>query len=122
MDDWRNERIGAAHRGENPTVLARLPGGFATIGDSQWLPGYCVFLTDDPAIHRLSDLPRAGRLEYLDSMAEFAGAVERACRELDPAFRRVNVEILGNTDGLAMFRGLVEASIEMMAPSSEARR
>jgi phosphoribosylformylglycinamidine synthase I len=31
-------------------------------------------------------------------------------------------EILGNTDGLAMFAGLVEASMEMMAPSSEARR
>ena len=31
-------------------------------------------------------------------------------------------EILGNTDGLAMFAGLVEASVEMMAPSSEARR
>jgi|GEM_PF-2222715 len=44
-DDWRHDRIRAAHRGENPTVLARLPGGFATIGDFQWLPGYCVFLS-----------------------------------------------------------------------------
>lgn len=98
MDDWRHDRIRAAHCGENPTVLARLPGGFATIGDSQWLPGYCVFLTDDPEVTRLSDLSRPRRLEYLESMADFAGAVERACRELDRAFRRVNIEILGNTD------------------------
>jgi hypothetical protein len=26
-------------------------------------------------------------------------AVERVCRRLDPSFRRVNLEILGNTDG-----------------------
>ena len=31
-------------------------------------------------------------------MADLGEAVERACRHLDPAFRRVNVEILGNTD------------------------
>jgi hypothetical protein len=31
------------------------------IGDVQFLPGYSVLLTDDPAVQRLSDLPpRAG--------------------------------------------------------------
>lgn len=40
------------------------------IGDVQFLPGYSVLLTDDPAAERL-----------------------------DPAFRRVNLEVLGNTDG-----------------------
>lgn len=38
--DWQHDRIGAALRGENPTVLARLPGGFAVFGDVQWLPGW----------------------------------------------------------------------------------
>ena len=84
--------------GENTTVLAALPAGFAVIGDVQWLPGYCVLLADDPAVERLSDLPRAKRLAYLESMDRLAGAVERACRSADPAFRRVNIEILGNTD------------------------
>ncbi|GAA4607019.1 diadenosine tetraphosphate (Ap4A) HIT family hydrolase [Actinoplanes octamycinicus] len=98
MSDWRADRIGSAARGENPTVLARLPGGFAVIGDTQFLPGYCVLLTDDPAVSRLSDLPRAGRLAFLESMDRLAEAVERACAALDPAFRRVNLEILGNTD------------------------
>ncbi|MFC4145096.1 HIT family protein [Micromonospora mangrovi] len=98
MIDWRQDRIGSALRGENPTVLATLPGGFAVLGDVQWLPGYCVLLADDPTVERLSDLPRARRLAYLESMDRLAGAVERACKAADPAFRRVNIEILGNTD------------------------
>ncbi|GAA3138000.1 HIT family protein [Streptomyces echinatus] len=96
--DWRTDRIGAALRGENPTVLRRLEAGFAVIGDVQFLPGYSVLLVDDPAVRRLSDLPRAGRLAFLSDMDRLGEAVERACRRLDPEFRRVNLEILGNTD------------------------
>jgi len=98
MDDWRSDRIGSALRGDNPMVLAGLPGGFAVFGDVQWLPGYCVLLTDDPAVARLTDLPRPRRLEFLETMERLGEAVERACREADPGFRRVNLEILGNTD------------------------
>lgn len=98
MNDWRSDRIGAAHAGTNPTVLAHLPEAFAVIGDVQWLPGYSVLLTDDPTITRLSDLPRERRLCYLDSVDKLAGAVERACTAADEQFRRVNIEILGNTD------------------------
>ncbi|MCX5384135.1 diadenosine tetraphosphate hydrolase [Streptomyces sp. NBC_00083] len=98
-DDWRTDRIGAALRGENPTVLRRLSAGFAVIGDVQFLPGYSVLLVDDPRVERLSDLPRAKRLDFLSDMDALGEAVELACRALDPAFRRVNLEILGNTDG-----------------------
>lgn len=98
MTDWRTDRIGAALRGENPTVMARLPGSIAVVGDVQWLPGYCVLLSEDPSVQRLSDLAREERLAFLDSMACLGEAVEQVCRELDPAFRRVNLEILGNTD------------------------
>ncbi len=97
-DDWRQDRIGAALRGANPTVLRRLPGGFAVIGDVQFLPGYCVLLCDSPGVERLSDLPRAGRLAFLESMDRLGTAVERACADHDHGFRRVNLEILGNTD------------------------
>lgn len=98
MTDWKRDRIGSALRGENPTVLARLPASFAVIGDVQWLPGYCVLLGDDPAVTRLTDLPRPRRLEFLGSMDRLGEAVERACGAADPAFRRINLEILGNTD------------------------
>ncbi|WP_329390820.1 diadenosine tetraphosphate hydrolase [Streptomyces sp. NBC_01351] len=96
--DWRHDRIGSAHRRENPTVMRRLTSGFAAIGDRQFLPGYSVLLTEDPAVTRLSDLSRERRIAYLCDMERLAEAVERACRRLDPAFRRVNIEILGNTD------------------------
>ncbi|MCU4749525.1 diadenosine tetraphosphate hydrolase [Streptomyces sp. G-5] len=96
--EWRTDRIGAALRGENPTVLRRLVSGFAVIGDVQFLPGYSVLLVDEPGVQRLSDLPKARRLSFLSDMDRLGEAVERVCRRLDPGFRRVNLEILGNTD------------------------
>ncbi|SMQ17101.1 Diadenosine tetraphosphate (Ap4A) hydrolase [Streptomyces sp. Ag82_O1-12] len=99
MDSWRDDRIGSALRGENPAVMRRLGSGFAVIGDVQFLPGYSVLLTDDPAVQRLSELPRSGRLAFLADMDRLGEAVERACRRMDPGFRRVNLEILGNADG-----------------------
>jgi diadenosine tetraphosphate (Ap4A) HIT family hydrolase len=96
--DWREDRIGSALRGENPTVLRRLDAGFAVIGDTQFLPGYSVLLVDELGVERLSDLPRGKRMAFLSDMERLGDAVERACRRLDPAFRRLNLEILGNTD------------------------
>ncbi|QEU96851.1 HIT family protein [Streptomyces kanamyceticus] len=97
-DDWRTDRIRAALRGENPTVLRRLGAGFAVIGDVQFLPGYSVLLVDEPHVQCLSDLPRTKRLAFLSDMEQLGEAVERACRRMDAGFRRVNLEILGNTD------------------------
>ncbi|MFH8933946.1 diadenosine tetraphosphate hydrolase [Streptomyces griseosporeus] len=97
--DWRTDRIGSALRGENPTVLRRLSAGFAAIGDVQFLPGYSVLLVDDSKVERLSDLPREKRLAFLADMDHLGEAVEEACRRTDAAFRRVNLEILGNSDG-----------------------
>ncbi|MEU9058790.1 diadenosine tetraphosphate hydrolase [Streptomyces sp. NPDC048430] len=82
----------------NPIVLRRLASGFAVIGDVQFLPGYSVLLVDEPNVQRLPDLPNTKRLSFLSDMDQLGEAVERACRRLDPAFRRVNPEILGNTD------------------------
>jgi diadenosine tetraphosphate (Ap4A) HIT family hydrolase len=96
--DFRADRIGSALRNENPTVMRKLPGSFAVLGDVQWLPGYSVLLVDRFGVSRLTDLDRAGRLEFLASMELLAEAVELACTELVPGFRRVNLEILGNTD------------------------
>ncbi|MGZ0068948.1 HIT family protein [Microbacterium arborescens] len=96
--DWREDRIGAAHRGENPTVLVELAAGFAVMGDVQFLPGYCVLLGKDPSVKALAEMPRAERVQFLADADLLATAVERACRSSDPQFRRVNIEVLGNTD------------------------
>ena len=98
MDDWRANRIRSAIDGTNPTVLARLPGAFAVMGDVQWLPGYCVLLVDRPGVGALADLGRDEQLQFLGSMATLGTAVESACRAADHGFRRMNFDILGNTD------------------------
>jgi diadenosine tetraphosphate (Ap4A) HIT family hydrolase len=96
--DWKSDRIGSALRGQNPTVMRRLDAGFANIGDVQFLPGYCVLLVDTPGVQRLTDLARHRRLRFLADMDLLGEAVERVCARRDPGFRRVNLEILGNTD------------------------
>ncbi|MEU0882394.1 hypothetical protein ABZ345_27595 [Lentzea sp. NPDC005914] len=98
MDEWQKDRIASSLRGLNPTVLRRLSAGFATIGDVQFLPGYCVLLVDTPNVERLTNLPRRRRTEFLADMELLGEAVERVCARRDTGFRRVNLEILGNTD------------------------
>ena len=98
IERWKLDRIGSAKAGTNPTVLGKLPHSFAVIGDTQFLPGYCVLLVDDPSVDRLTDLPKPQRLEFLDSMDMLGQAVETACQAIDAGFRRMNYEILGNTD------------------------
>lgn len=98
MNDWRSDRVRAAIEGRNPTVLAKLGAAFAVIGDVQFLPGYSLALTKTPGVDRLSDLPRAERLEYLADVDLVAAAVENVCSRRDDGYRRVNIEILGNTD------------------------
>jgi len=93
MDDWRQDRIASALRGENPTVLRRLPSGFAVIGDTQFLPGYCVLLAE-PEVSHLTDLPLDARAQFLTDMSLLGEAVERVCRP--DGLVRINYEILGN--------------------------
>lgn len=96
--DWREERIQSAVDGRNPTVLAELSAAYAVIGDVQFLPGYSLALTKTPGVNRLSDLPRVERLRFLADVDLLADAVETVCRRLDPEYRRLNIEVLGNTD------------------------
>jgi diadenosine tetraphosphate (Ap4A) HIT family hydrolase len=91
-DDWKKDRIGSAQRGENPLVLAKMKSGFAVIGDTQFLPGYCVLLAY-PQAESLNDLSFRERSDYLLDMSLIGDAIERACNP-----RRVNYSILGNTD------------------------
>ena len=92
---WRHDRIGAAEAGRNPMVLARMPSGFAVIGDTQFLPGYCLLLAA-PRAGALTDLPRPARERFLLDMSLIGEAIEQVCRP--DGLIRVNYEILGNTD------------------------
>ena len=86
-------------------VMARMPTGFAVIGDTQQLPGYCVLLYEDAMIDHLTDLPRPRRAEFLLDLALLGEAVETACRP--NGLRRINYEVLGNS--MSVLHGHVHA-------------
>lgn len=98
LGDFRRDRVRSALAGTNPTVLRRLEAGFAVIGDVQHLPGYCVLIADDPEADQLTDLPVERQVAFLSDMALLGRAVAQVCARRDPAFRRINLEIQGNTD------------------------
>jgi diadenosine tetraphosphate (Ap4A) HIT family hydrolase len=91
VEDWKRDRIGSAARGENPMVLARMRSGFAVIGDTQFLPGYCVLLASR-RVGSLQDLDLAARTEFLLDMSLLGDAITAVCNP-----RRMNYDILGNT-------------------------
>lgn len=76
-------------------VMARMPSGFAVIGDTQHLPGYSLLLCEDPTVSHLTDLARARRLQFLADMALLGEAVQEACQPR--GLRRINYEVLGNS-------------------------
>lgn len=81
---------------EDLQLLAQLESGRAIIGQTQFLPGYSLLLSDAPGAERLTDLRRRDRLTFLADMESVGETVERVCRRRDPAFRRINLEIQGN--------------------------
>lgn len=83
-------RISAAHRGENPHVIARLASGWAVLGDTQPLRGYCLLLADPVAPH-LNALAPDARRAFLDDMGRLGDAVLGVTGAV-----RINYEILGN--------------------------
>ena len=87
-----HQRVAAARSGTNPTVICRLPSGWAVLCDNQFLRGYCLLLPD-PVAESLNALSRAQRAEYLCDMT----LVGDALLEVTGAFR-INYAVLGNTD------------------------
>lgn len=65
--DYRTDSLGAARQGTNPTVLARMQTGWAVIGSTQHLPGYCLLIHDGEA-DQLTDLPRPARLDFMHDL------------------------------------------------------
>lgn len=92
MDNWKDDRIGSALKGENPTVLARMKSGFAVIADPQFLPGYCVLLAY-PKVFSLNNLSLRERETFLLEMSLIGDAISEICKPI-----RINYDILGNTD------------------------
>jgi diadenosine tetraphosphate (Ap4A) HIT family hydrolase len=69
-----------------------MKSGFAVLGDTQFLPGYCILLAY-PKVKSLNHLDAVSRLLFLREMSIIGDAILDICRPL-----RINYEILGNTD------------------------
>lgn len=92
MENWKEDRIGSAQRGENPMVMVKMKSGFAVIGDNQFLPGYCVLL-GSPKAESINGLTMAERSQYLLDMTLIGDAIMKVCNPL-----RINYSILMNLD------------------------
>jgi len=92
MEDWKQDRIDSAVRGENPTVLFKMKSGFAVISDSQFLPGNCILL-GYPRTGCLNDLSLEKRVDFLVDMSLIGDAISAVCQPLC-----INYDILGNYD------------------------
>jgi diadenosine tetraphosphate (Ap4A) HIT family hydrolase len=87
-----HRRVAALHAGADPTVLARLPSGWAVMGDPQVLEGYCLLLPD-PVVPHLNALPPGPRTEFLADMARLGDAVQAATGAV-----RINYAMFGNVE------------------------
>jgi len=104
--------IVAALRGENPKVMTRMRSGFAVIGDTQFLPGYSLLLTDDLDVDHLTDLSWPRRRDFLFDLSLIGEALFGATRNLGA--RRVNYEVLGNS--ISHLHGHVHVRYEWEPP------
>lgn len=87
-----DERLAQLERGENPALILQIRSGFAVMGDSQLLPGYCLLLAY-PKVEKLNDLTAAPRIQFLEDMARLGDAVLAATDAV-----RINYSIYGNLD------------------------
>jgi diadenosine tetraphosphate (Ap4A) HIT family hydrolase len=87
-----HKRVELARAGKNPTVICRVQSGWVVLGDSQFLPGYTLLLSD-PVVSSLNDMTPKARSVFLEEMACVGDALLR-CTDA----YRVNYEILGNLD------------------------
>ena len=87
-----HRRVAACRAGTDPTVIARLPSGWAVMGDPQVLRGYCLLLPD-PVVPHLNALPPAGQAAFLADLARLGRAVLEVTGAL-----RINYAMFGNLE------------------------
>jgi diadenosine tetraphosphate (Ap4A) HIT family hydrolase len=87
-----HRRVAACRAGADPTLIARVPSGWAVMGDPQVLAGYCLLLPD-PVVPDLNALPATGQAAFLADMARLGDAL----RALTGAVR-INYAIFGNVE------------------------
>ena len=80
-----HRRVAALRAGRDPTCIARLPSGWAVLGEQQFLRGY--------ALGHLNELAGQARLDFLADMARLGDALLAATQAL-----RINYAMFGNLE------------------------
>jgi diadenosine tetraphosphate (Ap4A) HIT family hydrolase len=84
--------VEACRAGNEPTLIARLPSGWAVLGQRQVLAGYSLLLPD-PVVPHLNVLGAAERERFLADLGRLGDAVLAATGAL-----RINYAIFGNLE------------------------
>ena len=92
MSTLIHQRVEMAQAGRNPTVICRMPSGWAVLGDTQISRGYSILLSD-PIVADLNALSLEDRIAFLRDMSIIGDPLLEVT---DAAL--INYEILGNTD------------------------
>jgi diadenosine tetraphosphate (Ap4A) HIT family hydrolase len=87
-----HRRVEACRSSADPTAIARLPTGWAVMGDPQVLAGYCLLLPD-PVVPHLNALSPGAQAAFLADVARLGQAVH----ELTGAVR-INYALFGNLE------------------------
>jgi diadenosine tetraphosphate (Ap4A) HIT family hydrolase len=87
-----HRRVAGLRAGADPTLIARLPVGWAVLGDPQVLDGYCLLLPD-PVVPHLNALAAPERTAFLATMAGFGDVLQAECDAI-----RINYAIFGNVE------------------------
>jgi diadenosine tetraphosphate (Ap4A) HIT family hydrolase len=87
-----HRRVAACRAGADPTMIARLPSGWAVMGDPQVLRGYCLLLPD-PVVPHLNALPPEGQAAFLADLARLGQAVLEVTGAV-----RINYAMFGNLE------------------------
>ena len=87
-----HRRVARLRAGEDPALIARLPSGWAVLGEQQFLRGYSLLLPD-PVAGTLNELPEAARRLALQDAARLGDALLAVTGAL-----RINYAIFGNQE------------------------
>jgi len=87
-----HRRVAALREGRDATLVARLPSGWAVLGEQQFLRGYCLLLPD-PVVPHLNAISGSVRARVLEDAAALGDAVLAVTGAL-----RINYAMFGNLE------------------------
>ena len=87
-----HRRVAVCRAGTDPTLITRLPSGWAVMGDPQVLRGYCLLLPD-PVVPHLNALSPAEQSAFLTDLARLGQAVLEETSAV-----RINYALFGNLE------------------------